>query len=197
MNNSDTIMHLAMRMNVDDSIASEWMRAVLDVLSGDFGGGAVEDVIHGNDDGFIKVETAPVLRPVTAESWEAIRCEELQMHQFPYRFGREGRIGYMKPAPDRGERRATCAKPNNDHYLQDRGTPLNISREHFQIEFASNGTFELVDRGSACGTIVNGNTIGGEYTNGRIPLVDGDTIVVGTPHSPYIFTFHLQSQASR
>ena len=190
--NNETIVQLATRMNVDDTLASQWLQAVLDVLSGNLGEMGPMEFVETDDDGFVEVDIAPVLRPVTAESWEALRSKELEMNRFPFRFGREGRMGCANPKPGMGDRRGPRAKPNNDHYLQDRGTPLNISREHFQIEMVGNGAFELVDRGSACGTIVSGNVVGGEYTNGRIPLYDGDTIVVGTPHSPDIFTFHIQ-----
>lgn len=195
MSNMQAIAQLATRMNVDDRLASQWLHAVLEVLAGSFDEQTGQDMHNENASALPDVGVVPVIRPVTSESWEAIRCQELEIRHFPFRFGREGRMGCMRPGMARkGDRRAVTAKPNNDHYLLDRGTPLNISREHFQIERARDGSFELVDRGSACGTIVSGNTVGGEYTGGRIPLHDGDTIVVGTPSSPYVFTLHLEPQ---
>lgn len=195
VNNNEAIDQLALRMNVDGSLAAEWLRAVLDVLSGSFEPSAFGDILrdHGRDDD-VDTDVAPVLRPVTAESWEALRSKELEMRHFPFRFGREGRIGTASPSRSGDDRRAACTAPSNDHYLLDRGTPLNISREHFQIERVGRGRFDLVDRGSACGTIVSGNIVGGEYTSERIPLEDGDTIIVGTPQSPYVFSFHLGAE---
>jgi len=67
---------------------------------------------------------------------------------------------------------------------------LQISREHFAIERAT-GSYFLVDRGSACGTIVAGRHIGGDRAGGRTELRSGDEIVVGTDGSPYVFRFEI------
>ncbi|MEI6734467.1 MAG: FHA domain-containing protein, partial [Comamonadaceae bacterium] len=65
---------------------------------------------------------------------------------------------------------------------------LNISREHFQIDNTPDG-YVLVDRGSACGTSVNGVLVGGNDAGGTASLNDGDTIGIGNESTPYLFTF--------
>jgi len=65
-----------------------------------------------------------------------------------------------------------------------------VSREHFQIEH--NGTCRvLVDRQSTCGTIVEGQLIGGNHAGGTTPLRDGDVIIVGTSSSRFVFKFRV------
>ena len=89
------------------------------------------------------------------------------------------------------ERRNADSKPNNDLYLVDTQEPLNVSREHFQIE--RRGTEDvLVDRQSTCGTLVEGRTVGGKNKGGSIPLRDGDVIIVGTSASRYAFKFRVR-----
>jgi pSer/pThr/pTyr-binding forkhead associated (FHA) protein len=80
------------------------------------------------------------------------------------------------------------SSPNNDLYLLDMGERLNISREHFQIE-ARDSQFFLIDRGSACGTLVEGETIGKGRNGGERRLENGDVIIVGTSESKFIFKF--------
>lgn len=86
--------------------------------------------------------------------------------------------------------RTNNVDPNNDVYLIDDGHLLNISREHFQIE-QSGDRFFLYDRGSACGTIVNGRRVGGDDSDETVELQDGDVITIGTRQSPYTFQFIL------
>jgi pSer/pThr/pTyr-binding forkhead associated (FHA) protein len=65
---------------------------------------------------------------------------------------------------------------------------MNVSREHFQIEH--NGTqYVLVDRQSTCGTLVEGQVVGGKQAGGAVPLRDGDVIIVGTSASRFAFKF--------
>jgi len=78
--------------------------------------------------------------------------------------------------------------PSNDLYLAETGAELNVSREHFQIERREGG-YELTDRGSTCGTIVEGVIIGGHHRIGRKALAAGDVIIVGTSASSYVFKF--------
>jgi len=88
------------------------------------------------------------------------------------------------------ERRQSASRPNNDLYLLEPDEPLNVSREHFQIEH--NGThWVLVDRQSTCGTIVEGQVIGGNHAGGAAPLRDGDVIIVGTSSSRFVFKFRV------
>jgi predicted component of type VI protein secretion system len=90
------------------------------------------------------------------------------------------------------ERRRTGAPPNNDVYLLDTTEKLQISREHFQIEQRADGSFELVDRGSACGTRVGNRAIFDGDKGGRCELKPGDSITLGINSSPYVFRFVVQ-----
>jgi pSer/pThr/pTyr-binding forkhead associated (FHA) protein len=91
------------------------------------------------------------------------------------------------------ERRRRKVPPNNDVYLIDREELLNISREHFQIERTNDVSYEIVDRGSTCGTIVDGTRIGNEAASMRCPLKSGARIIVGLPDSPYVFEFRCDA----
>ena len=81
----------------------------------------------------------------------------------------------------------------NDLHLYDMNTgrSLHVSAVHFEIEYVDGG-FVLVDRGSACGTIVSGRRIGGNRRGGTAPLLDGDELVVGTRRSRYVFRFAVE-----
>ena len=108
----------------------------------------------------------PALAALTPEAKDALRGAELPITQFPVRVGRDSR----------GARRAV-ADP-----------ATNVSREHFQIEH--NGVqYVLVDRQSTCGTIVEGQVVGGKQAGGAVPLRDGDVIIVGTSASRFVFKF--------
>ena len=50
----------------------------------------------------------------------------------------------------------------------------------------------LTDRGSMCGTTVNGTTIGGQRRGGHVELHDRAQIVVGDAKSPFTFEFHIE-----
>ncbi len=89
--------------------------------------------------------------------------------------------------------RGTNSVPNNDLYLQETGSVLNVSREHFQIE-ARNGEFFLVDRGSACETLVEGAPVGRDRSGGETLLQNGDVIIVGTSASRHVFKFLTERQ---
>lgn len=132
--------------------------------------------------------STPVLIPMTNEARATFQGEEIKLHKFPFRIGRECRLnseGQMK----RREHSKLIFPPNNDLYLIDQGKFLSVSREHFQIDKKGDGTYELVDRGSTCGTIVNNKVVGGHDRGGSCLLQDGDVIVVGTPRSTFVFKF--------
>jgi len=113
---------------------------------------------------------------------------EVPVTHFPFKVGREGRLAAFAD-PSLIERRLGNSSQLNDVYLVEPTSGLlRISREHFAIEYAGN-QFVLVDRGSVCGTIVAGRTVGGDRTGGRTELRSGDEIVVGTDGSPYVFRF--------
>lgn len=196
MDRNDLITQLASRMNSNEMAAGMWLEATLDVLNGVMKDSspvaeAFQPAIPASEYTKPKsvVVTKPLLRPATATTRLSIDQEHIKVSAFPFRVGREARTNLMSKLPGFGERRNTKANPNNDLYIRDMGRPLNVSREHFYIERTEDGDYELVDRGSACGTIVNGHTIGGEYTGGRCMLQDGDSIVVGTPESAIVFEF--------
>ena len=128
------------------------------------------------------------LLALTDEARDALKGDRWHIERFPFKVGRETRAGRGAAPPD--ERRRGIAPQLNDIYILDRRTELDVSREHFQIE-AEAGRHELVDRGSACGTIVEGRTLGGERQGGRGPLDDHDVIIVGTSGSPFIFKFRI------
>jgi hypothetical protein len=136
-----------------------------------------------------------VLKGMTPEALAAAppaRVESglIRIEAFPFRVGREARVAMVDGELMVLDRRPRTGheKPSNDLYLHDSGKSLNISREHFQIDSTPNG-YVLTDRGSACGTSVNGVPVGGNDTGGSAALKDGDTIGVGNESSPYVFIF--------
>ena len=135
-----------------------------------------------------------VLQAETRDAAEAVPQHQLFdgmvcIKRLPFRIGRESRVKKIDGRIERIERpKLDDREPNNDLYLVDRGHLLNISREHLRIEIDGEA-FSLVDRGSACGTKVNGEPVGGEDQGGRKILKDGDIITIGTLESPYRFRF--------
>lgn len=133
----------------------------------------------------------PVLRAMTPEAQAALQHEKIVIRHLPFRVGRESRFRMVHGKLRSMERREGMAPPNNDVYLIDNEDLLNVSREHFQIEQGEEGAFVIVDRGSTCGTIVDGHTIGPDAPAAHSPLRNGSTITVGLPESPYVFAFHV------
>jgi pSer/pThr/pTyr-binding forkhead associated (FHA) protein len=136
-------------------------------------------------------QTGCYLVALTPESSEAIRAKEINIPHLPFRVGRESRKPQWTDQGLVGERR-TAAPPNNDLYLVEQSEPMNVSREHFLID-KEGGIFHLRDRGSACGTLVEGETIGGGGRPDRVALKDHDVIIIGTSLSRYIFKFRLET----
>lgn len=130
---------------------------------------------------------------MTDEAMRALGSKrELPVTHFPFKVGRESR----SPEGDRNsltELRLRVAPELNDVYLLEPrwSDRIQISREHFAIEHTDNRFF-LVDRKSACGTIVAGKTIGGNRKGGRTELRHGDEIVVGMAGSEYIYRFEAR-----
>jgi pSer/pThr/pTyr-binding forkhead associated (FHA) protein len=131
-----------------------------------------------------------LLVPLTPESRAAVGAPQAEIERFPYRVGRESRgtqpigEGFVR------ERRSPGSRPTNDLYLFEPDEPINVSRAHFLIERAGAG-YVLVDRESTCGTIVEGQVVGGDTRGGTVALHDGDVIIVGTSNSPYVFKFRI------
>lgn len=132
----------------------------------------------------------PVLRAKTPEAERSAGREVIELDRFPFRVGRESRSSRRRDGGEEGDRRGR-EPATNELYLRDTGEWLQISREHFQIEQTADGRYELVERGSACGTIVDGKVVGGDRRTGRCPLSPGSTIVIGTAHSPFVFEFDV------
>ena len=131
-----------------------------------------------------------MLVALTPEAYAALGAREREITRFPYRVGRESRETRRTAHGSAPERRDPGSPPTNDLFLRDREEPLNVSREHFVIERRDAG-YALVDRESTCGTIVEGETVGGEHRGGTAALRDGDVIIVGTSLSPYVFKFRV------
>ncbi|MBE0582995.1 MAG: FHA domain-containing protein [Desulfofustis sp.] len=135
-----------------------------------------------------------VLQAETPEAVEAVPQNQILdgvvcIRRLPFRIGRESRVKKVNGRIERIERpKLDDREPNNDLYLVDRGHLLNISREHLRIEFDGD-CFVLVDRGSACGTKINDEPVGGEDQGGSKILRDGDVIIIGTKESPYRYRF--------
>jgi len=131
-------------------------------------------------------EMVAFLKALTPEAKECLGKLIFEIPLFPFRVGRESRRDKSSLFPN--SRRRHHSSPNNDLYLADSGNRLNISREHFQIERRGDAFF-LVDRHSACGTLVEGETIGRDRNGGEVRLGNGDVIIVGTSESRQIFKF--------
>lgn len=168
MDRNDIVMQLASRMNSDELDANMWLEATMDVLNGVFTGQApLARNIEGTPPQAMS-KVMPLLRAATATTRLSINHEEIRITRFPFRVGRETRTHLMSRLPGLLERRNSKIDPNNELYIRDMGRHLNVSREHFYIERKGDGSFEVVDRGSACGTRVGSNVIGGEYTGGAL-----------------------------
>ena len=135
--------------------------------------------------------TGCYLAALTPESAGAIQAREINIPHLPFRVGRESRRTRWTQVGLVGERRK-AASSNNDLYLVEESEPMNVSREHFLIDRDADGFF-LLDRGSMCGTLVEGGLVGGNGRPGRAPLVDHHVIMVGTSLSRYVFKFRLES----
>lgn len=131
-------------------------------------------------------DMAAFLKPLTPEAEKSLGTRLYQLSKFPFRVGRESRRKRSANYPN--SRRRSGSSTSNDLYLIETNPPLNVSREHFQIEL-HDGKYFIVDRGSTCGTLVEGNVLGGGRNGGRHPLNHGDVIIVGTSESRHIFKF--------
>jgi pSer/pThr/pTyr-binding forkhead associated (FHA) protein len=131
-----------------------------------------------------------LLVPLTPESRAALGAPQVEIERFPYRVGRESRGTQRTADGFVSERRNPGSRPSNDLYLVERDEPMNVSRAHFLIERDGAG-YVLVDRESTCGTIVEGELVGGDTRGGTVALHDGDVIIVGTSNSPYAFKFRI------
>jgi hypothetical protein len=136
--------------------------------------------------------SVPVLRPETPASREALQADEVRLDTVPFRVGRESRYGLVHGQWRSMERRQLESTPNNELYLIDSGDVLNVSREHLVIEEDGDGGYTLTDLGSTCGTIVDDTALGEDSGQRQATLENGSRIIIGTPESPFIFTFVIE-----
>ena len=135
-------------------------------------------------------EASAFLKALTPEAMACLGVPVFRIPYFPFKVGRESRTGEMPRYPN--SRRRPDSAPNNDLYLSETGPLINASREHFQIE-RRGGIFYLVDCGSACGTLVEGVTVGKDRRGGERLLENGDVIIVGTSASRHAFKFVIRT----
>lgn len=133
--------------------------------------------------------TGAYLVALTPESSASIQAKAINVPHLPFRIGRESRQVRWTQEGLVGEKRRS-ATPNNDLYLVETTDPMNVSREHLQIERDAEG-FHLRDRGSACGTLVEGEPVGGDGRGGRVALADHAVFIVGSSASRFVFKFRL------
>ena len=124
---------------------------------------------------------------LTEEARRGLGGDELVLPHLPFKVGRENRLNKLVSAI---ERRLGSHRELNDIYLIEDTEYVNVSREHFVIE-QEQGRVRLRDLGSACGTIVEGQVLGGERSGGSAELHDHDVIIVGTSGSPFVFKFRV------
>ena len=133
------------------------------------------------------------LVPVTDEARTAIgNRSDVRVTEFPFRVGRESRVGRFERLKEEVERRLGGLAPVNHLYLiEPSSNPFHVSREHFEIHHLD-GQFVLVDRESACGTGVGVVRVGSDRRERRAVVRDSDLIVVGAANSPFVFRFQVE-----
>ena len=132
------------------------------------------------------------LSALTPMARVALLGEQRVIERFPFRVGRESRAAGSSPRAGDERRGGAAAQQLNDLYLLDPGGEIiHVSREHFQIE-QHGDDYALVDRASACGTLVEGRLVGGERQGGRVALHDHDVIIAGGEDSPFVFKFRVR-----
>ena len=144
---------------------------------------------HDRVDVIDRATTVVRLIALTKDARDGLGMAEITIERFPFRVGRECRTAVSK-AVMAVERRLGIAPQLNDIYLVEPVLQLDhvVSREHFLIDFTQ-GKFVLTDRGSVCGTTVNGKTIGGDRRGGHTELHDQDEIAVG--NAAFVFRFRV------
>ena len=135
------------------------------------------------------LDSHPSLVPLTPEARTAASGGDILVETLPFRVGRDLRNGQLSPFRlFRKERRRTSETGPNDVYLAEHNRPHRVSRRHILID-QEGGRFYVEDQGSACGTLVEGEALGGQREGGRRWLNHGDVIMVGGNHSPFVFKF--------
>jgi hypothetical protein len=137
-------------------------------------------------------EPSVFLKALTPEAKASLGGTFYKITHFPFRVGRESRAFRGGNPPE--SRRHPETVPNNDLYLVELGSVLTVSREHFLID-RQGSTFIIVDRGSTCGTLLEGDFIGEKKQGGWKPLQNHDVIIVGPSESRFVFKFVLVESA--
>jgi pSer/pThr/pTyr-binding forkhead associated (FHA) protein len=131
----------------------------------------------------------PSLVPLTPEARTAASDGNIPVLALPFRMGRDLRNGPHSPFRlFRKERRRSGETGPNHVYLAEQSRPHRVSRQHILID-QEGGRFYVQDQRSACGTLVEGEELGGQREGGRRWLKHGDVIIVGGNHSPFVFKF--------
>lgn len=138
--------------------------------------------------------TKCLLEALTPEAEASMGRKIVEITHFPFRVGRESRLSLVRgelTVVERRREKGSDSTPTNDLYLIDTGKRLNVSRSHFQIEKDGN-IYRVLDKESACGTIVGDKILGGNDRGGEAIIQSGDVIVVGTSESAFVFRFHIE-----
>lgn len=140
----------------------------------------------------IDIPNAAYLKALTLDAQNALHGQKLEIGKFPFRIGRESRGPNASWKKDSGDdRRKDNTSPTNDLYLWEQSAEKHISREHCEIQ-KEGGEYFLFDRESALGTWVEGQLVGGGRRWGRVPLTNGDVIIVGPYTCGFIFKFTIE-----
>ncbi len=147
---------------------------------------------HDTGDVIDKATTVIRLIALTKDARDGLGMDEITIERFPFKVGRECRTALRKALMS-VERRLGMAPQLNDVYLVEPVLQVQhvVSREHFLID-VTQGKYTLTDRGSVCGTTVNGTTIGGDRRGGHIELHDQDEIALEAKGSPFVFKFRVE-----
>ena len=115
-----------------------------------------------------------IMEGQTAEAKKIFDNQELFLTKFPFLIGR---LSLNKD---------TDVFYHNDLFIEEE-KPFVVSRNHLAID-NQEGKIWIIDRGSAYGTIVNGQEIGGQTGIYRVPLDrEENQIVIGPATSKFIY----------
>jgi len=114
----------------------------------------------------------------TAEAKKIFDNQKLHVTKFPFLIGRHSL------------NRDTDVFYHNDLFIEEK-EPFVVSRNHLAIDNKA-GKIWVVDRGSAFGTIVNGQEIGGKSGIFRVPLQrEQNQIIIGPATSKFIYLLNV------
>ena len=120
------------------------------------------------------------LYPLTGKAAESLSEGGWVLPRFPFRIGRAAEAREEQPLD------------LNDLWILDTA-PFQVSRNHLSIDIFDGRQVIVRDRGSHLGTVVNDQPIGGRLRTSVAVLSAGDnTIVVGSPDSPYQYRLTVQ-----